>query len=122
MKKYKIETIDFAKQYSIISCNIFYYINNSKYIATGVARCNSEDIFNEIKGKRIAESRAKIKMFSKILDFINNELGKETFLVYTFEERKYYFTKVIPQMSFEYLKYYKCLKKEKRHLKKLIFN
>lgn len=35
-----------------------------KYIVKAVARCSPNDIFNEELGKMIAESRAKVQMFS----------------------------------------------------------
>lgn len=34
-----------------------------KFSAKGKAKCNAKDMFDIIKGKRIAESRAKVKMF-----------------------------------------------------------
>ncbi len=42
---------------------------------TGVAICHDNDEFDETLGKRIAESRAKIKMFD-MLNKINGELWK----------------------------------------------
>lgn len=42
----------------------------NKVVVIGMAKCNPSDIFDETIGKRIAESRAKIKMF-KMLERIN---------------------------------------------------
>lgn len=49
--------------------DLYDYIPKSKYylknfIACGVARCNSKDTFDEVVGKRIAESKAKTKAYS----------------------------------------------------------
>lgn len=37
---------------------------NGTFSVKGIARCNNEDPFNEEMGKKIAESRAKMKAFS----------------------------------------------------------
>ena len=37
-----------------------------EFIVTAIARCNSEDTFDEATGKKIAESRAKSKAFKHI--------------------------------------------------------
>lgn len=38
----------------------------SRYMVKGKAKCSEEDKFDEIKGRRIAESRAKAKMYQKV--------------------------------------------------------
>lgn len=43
---------------------------HNRIVVTGKAKCNPSDTFDETIGKRIAESRAKIKMF-KILERVN---------------------------------------------------
>lgn len=40
-----------------------YNYRSKCFIACGVARCNSKDIFDEVIGKRIAESKAKTKAY-----------------------------------------------------------
>lgn len=47
----------FAKRFPFISYN-------GEFIVKAKARCNKEDEFDEVVGKRIAESRAKVKAFS----------------------------------------------------------
>lgn len=50
-----------------------------EFEAKGIARCNSDDIFDVERGKRIAESRAKAKAFdiaSKVYLAIDNSLDK----------------------------------------------
>lgn len=51
-------------------------VNRSgEFIVTAKARCNSEDTFDEEKGKKIAESRAKAKAF-KIAKNVWNCIAK----------------------------------------------
>ena len=47
----------FAKRFPFISYD-------GEFIVKAKARCNKEDEFDEVIGKRIAESRAKVKAFS----------------------------------------------------------
>lgn len=47
----------FAKRFPFISYG-------GEFIVKAKARCNKEDEFDEVVGKRIAESRAKVKAFS----------------------------------------------------------
>lgn len=47
----------FAKRFPFISYG-------GEFIVKAKARCNKEDEFDEVIGKRIAESRAKVKAFS----------------------------------------------------------
>lgn len=42
----------------------FPFIKNDRFVVKGVARCNSQDTFNETIGKRIAESRAKKQAYA----------------------------------------------------------
>lgn len=37
---------------------------DGRFTVTAVTKCHKDDIFNEIKGKRIAESKAKVKAFN----------------------------------------------------------
>jgi translation elongation factor EF-4 len=37
---------------------------NGEFIVKAKARCNKEDVFDEVIGKRIAESRAKVKAYN----------------------------------------------------------
>lgn len=59
--------------------NIPYVKWNGKFIAKAKARCNAVDTFDAETGKRIAESRAKAKMFnvsSKIYKLCSDALAK----------------------------------------------
>lgn len=54
--------------------------SRSKIIIHAISKCHPNDVFDEIKGKRIAESRAKLKMYNllcKINSFIEQEYIKK---------------------------------------------
>lgn len=52
---------------SIIVCEIKYLhpFNNKPYKVRGIAKCHPDDKFDVNKGKHIAESRAKSKLYQK---------------------------------------------------------
>lgn len=55
-----------------------------KFTVIGKAKCNSEDIFNETTGKRIAESRAKAKAFKiakNVYNCIVEDLTKKVIIM-----------------------------------------
>lgn len=49
----------------VVVCIINGYvkINNKSFEVRGISRCHKDDKFDEVKGRRLAESRAKQKMF-----------------------------------------------------------
>lgn len=48
------------------------YANNVIRIVTGEANCSPDDTYDEIKGKRIAEGRAKEEMFRTLSNSAHN--------------------------------------------------
>lgn len=85
------------------------YFNALKYdciTIKAIAKCSPEDEFNEITGKRIAESRMQIKMYNTITNALNS--FKKTLLSYVK-------TTTNNLMSVNYK-----LTKELNHLNKLI--
>lgn len=67
--KARIGNISFIVKDKIVKCIITFedpYCNNVKRIVKGVAKCNPDDTFDEILGRRIAEGRAKRAMFQKL--------------------------------------------------------
>lgn len=38
--------------------------SNGKFTVTSIVKCHKDDTFDEVKGKRLAESKAKIKAFN----------------------------------------------------------
>lgn len=57
---YKVDTTN-----KVIVCIIEFSIAGHPFKCVGKARCNKEDVFDEVKGRRIAESRAKTKVYKK---------------------------------------------------------
>lgn len=59
--------------------------NNNIQKSIGIARCNPNDTWNEILGKRIAESRAKLNIWytynENIRIIANNLIAKHTLLI-----------------------------------------
>lgn len=56
---------------------------NGRFTVTAIARCNSEDTFDEATGKKIAESRAKAKAFKiarNVWDCIAKNLAKQAYI------------------------------------------
>lgn len=54
------------------------------FTAVGIAICNSVDTYNEETGRRIAESRAKVKVYAtakKFYEIIANELQRKLDLI-----------------------------------------
>jgi uncharacterized protein YkuJ len=52
----------------VVVCVVSGFIYSNPFTLKGVAKCNlSVDKFNETTGRRIAESRAKAKMFKKAM-------------------------------------------------------
>ena len=54
-----------------------------EFTVTAIARCNSEDTFDEATGKKIAESRAKAKAFKiarNVWDCIAKNLAKQAYI------------------------------------------
>lgn len=47
-------------------------ITNQIQIATATAKCHPNDEFNYVTGMRIAESRAKNRMYTQYINFIRN--------------------------------------------------
>lgn len=58
-----------------IVCKIHAIINGFHYTAIGVAKCSPEDTFDEIKGKRIAESRAKSKVYKTAVKYYSRRVA-----------------------------------------------
>lgn len=96
-----------------------------KLCAQGKAVLSSEDTFNPVLGERIAESRAKIKIYKYMLGFIRILMKEYTKILYgTYEGTGNCHTVVRPDfkggLQDEYIKYQIFLLKEETHLKELI--
>jgi hypothetical protein len=91
----------------IVVCVVSGFIYHDPFSFKGVAKCNLDvDKFNETTGRRIAESRAKAKMFKKamkvhsdFLDFFENKRKESLRLVKACEH---------------------CFEKEVNHIKELL--
>lgn len=65
------------KEDNMVICRQGYYIDEEfdpctgfyfpvrKITVTGIARCSKDDVFNETKGRRIAQTRANMKAYNK---------------------------------------------------------
>lgn len=53
------------KEKRAVACIMQVMICNRAFKFIGVSKCSPDDVFDETKGKRIAESRAKVKVYKK---------------------------------------------------------
>lgn len=88
INKIKTDNIKYDNKGNKVTCTIKWYnpLTNTYQKSKGVAKCNPNDIFDLIKGQRIAESRAKIVMWRKYKHILYKETlkakGKFLKLVY----------------------------------------
>lgn len=80
--------------------------NYKRVKSTGKAVCGKDDVYNEVKGRQIAESRAKVELYRKIKEVII-ELKHQFFI----EEMD-----LMNQKS----RYERLIEKEKLHIEELV--
>lgn len=59
-----------------VACIMRVFIYGYFFEVTGIAKCSAEDTFDETKGKRIAESRAKKAIYKKAAFIYKNYADK----------------------------------------------
>ena len=95
-------------------------------IVDGIAKCSDTDTFNHILGERIAEARAKIKLYRFISTLIE-KIMKNTFkIMYGNMEldvcRESHENPPLPCLLLEYRRYLALEVSEQKHLNELIEN
>lgn len=90
--------------YVVIDSPYLYYYTK-KVESTGKATCGKEDVYDEVKGRQIAESRAKIELYRKIREFIN-------------DIKKQYFNEEM-DLTNQKSRYERLIAKEKLHIEEL---
>lgn len=56
----------------VVTCIVYVTINGFHYQSIGKAKCAPDDTFDEVKGRRIAESRAKTKVYKAAYSLYRN--------------------------------------------------
>ena len=99
----------------VVVCKIESYIeyastgarfNYKKVESTGKAVCGKDDEYNEVKGRQIAESRAKVELYRKIKELI--------------VELKHQFFNEEMDLANQRSRYERLIAKEKLHIEELI--
>lgn len=60
-----------VKEKSLVVCKITHKCKYGTFTSIGKAMCNPDDTFDETTGRRIAESRAKLKLFKQLYRYAN---------------------------------------------------
>ena len=92
---------------SFITYNIITlpYVKTKKVEALGKAVCGKDDEYNEVKGRQIAESRAKVELYRKIKEVI--------------VELKHQFFNEEMDLTNQKSRYERLIAKEKLHIEEL---
>lgn len=92
---------------SFITYNIITlpYVKTKKVEALGKAVCGKDDEYNEVKGRQIAESRAKVELYRKIKEVIT--------------ELKHQFFNEEMDLANQKSRYERLIAKEKLHIEEL---
>ena len=121
--KAKIISITFIRIGQKTTCTIVFndpYCHNMKCIVTGEASCSPDDTYDEVKGQRIAEGRAKEEMFKTLsnsaYNFMLNKVAGINILTGVFMLSK----DVVSLCREIDINNYRA-KREKKHLYKLIY-
>ena len=93
---------------SFITYNIptFPYIKTKKIESIGKAVCGKDDEYNEVKGRQIAESRAKVELYRNL---------KEVII-----ELKHQFFNEEMDLASQKARYERLIAKEKLHIEELV--
>lgn len=121
--KAKIIKIDFTIDNLKTICEITFcdpYHSNVQRCVTGVALCNTDDTFDEVKGKRIAEGRAKEEMFKTLSNCAHNLMINKV-SEFNILKGMFMLSKDVVSLCREIdINNYRA-KREKKHLYKLIY-
>jgi hypothetical protein len=98
----------------VVVCKIESYINYvtpteciyKKVESTGKAVCGKDDEYNEVKGRQIAESRAKVELYRKLKEVI--------------VELKHQFFNEEMDLANQKSRYERLIAKEKLHIEELV--
>lgn len=96
-------------------------LNNITVIVVGKSVCSDEDSFSPVFGERIAEARAKIKLYRFMYNLINKIIAYNKKVLYgNFEVAVRYNEHPLQCLYMDAIKYNKLLTAEKEHLNNLL--
>lgn len=107
-----------------VECN--YDIANLTIIVEGISTCSDEDSFAPVFGERIAEARAKKRLYSFMVTLINKIITHYRRILYgncqinVFETVTYDSKPVIPNLFTDLMKYEELYSSECEHLNNLL--
>ena len=101
-------------------------VTDSTIIVDGISTCSDEDEFNPVFGERIAEARAKKRLYSFMVTLINKTIKHYRKILYgncqinVFETVTYDSKPVIPNLFTDLMKYEELYSSECDHLNNLL--